>query len=159
MGVTTQLSRFVVAGSVGLAVLTGQGWWSIDWYPANTVPGQHVHALAYVGDGNLVLIGAAMTLALGLLAILPPESRRFAGAAIALTGAAMFGVTMYDIVNVPSLSDTILDAFIAKGSPTTELYLASLASILIGLAGAIIAAARDEQISRYDSDEGVEAWA
>lgn len=152
MGMTAQLGRFVVAASVGLAILSRQGWWSVDWYPARTVPGQHVQALTYVGDGNLVLVGAMMTFALGLVALVHTPSSRLAGVMIALAGAGMCGVTVYDIVHVPSLSDYVLDVLIDRAAPTNALYLSAMTCGLIGLAGAIMAAMPDE---RPHTDEGI----
>ena len=152
MGMTPQLGRFVVAASIVLAILSRQGWWDVSWYPGNTVPGQSVHALTYVGDGNVVLIGALMTFALGLVALMHAPSSRLAGVMIALAGTGMCGVTVYDIVQVPSLSDYVLDALIDRAAPANALYFSAMTCGLIGLAGAIMAAMPDE---RARTDQGV----
>jgi len=164
--VTKALSLFVGAASLALALLSRQGWWNVGWYPMGTVAGPDVRALSYIGDGDVILLGALMTSALGLVSLLHGPSRRLSGLAIALAGAAMLGVTVYDIVQVPSLSDYVLDSLIDRAAPTKALYFSAVTSGLIVLLGLLLMFVtddprEDEEMLRGDeqSMNGGESWA
>jgi hypothetical protein len=151
--------RFVIAASIALALMSMQGWWSSDWY--GTIHGTQVQGLTAIGDGQLVLLGAAATCLLGLLSLVHPSSRRSAGIAIGLSGAAMLAVTIYDILYLPSVPSVL--GFLKLGDghyhATPMLYFAAVTCGLIGLAGLTMALAPQDRTGREQPDEGVRAWA
>jgi hypothetical protein len=71
--------RFVIAASIALAIMSMQGWWSSDWYV--TVRGTEADGLTSIGDGVLVLLGAAAAGVLALVALVHRASRRASGIA------------------------------------------------------------------------------
>ena len=152
--------KFVIAASIALVLMSLQTWQRSDWY--GSIHGTDVDGLTGIGDGVLVLLGAAAAGLLALLSLVHPVSRRPAGVAIGLLGAAMLAVALHDILYLPALPDVLF--FPRPGGDghyyaTPLLYFAAATSFLVGLAGLTMASARPYRTSREPVDEEVTAWA
>jgi hypothetical protein len=153
--------KFVIAASIPLVLMSLQGWQRSDWY--GTIHGTDVDGLTGIGDGGLVLLGAAAACVLALVALVHPASRRASGIAIGLLGTAMLAVTAYDILYLPGVPSVLLWLGNPNGDghyyATPLLYFAAVTSFLIGIAGLTMALApRDGTGNKHEQQE-TPAWA
>ena len=152
--------KFVIAASIALAIMSMQAWQRSDWY--GTIHGTDVDGLTGIGDGVVVWLGAAAAGLLALLSQVHPLSRRPAGVAIGLLGAAMLGVTVYDILISPSVP-TVLGVVEGIGDghyyATPELYFAAVTCFLIGIAGLTMTLAPRDRTGNEHEQQETPAWA
>jgi hypothetical protein len=152
--------KFVIAASIALVLMSMQTWWRSDWY--GSVRGTEVDGLTSIGDGALVLLGAAAAGVLALVALVHAASRRASGVAIGLLGTAMLGVTVYDILILPSVP-TVLGVVEGIGDghyyATPELYFAAVTCFLIGIAGLTMALAPRDGTGNEHEQQETPAWA
>jgi hypothetical protein len=162
MGVTTRrVLLLIVIASLATSIASTQTWWRADSAPA--MSGTDEQGLTTIGDGVIVLLVSAMTCLVAFLALVRPQIRRPAGAAILGAGAVMLGITTYDLIYLPSLLNPMVlgpaELRYANYYATLILYLAAGASLLIGLAGVILVGTTDERTDDDYFEKGAEAWA
>jgi TRAP-type uncharacterized transport system fused permease subunit len=153
--------KFVIAASIALVLMSLQGWWTSDVY--GTIHGLHADGLTSIGDGLLVLPGAAAACVLALVGLVHPASRRASGIAIGLLGTAMLAVTVYDILYLPTVPDVLVPFRLGNGDgsyyATPELYFAAATCFLIGLAGLTMALAPRDGTGNEHEQQETPAWA